>query len=183
MKLMTVQSTRKAGALRRLVLAGAAVGYAGALLLDPGSAFAGSCKKTQRITQRVATDGIPVMTVQTVVRDEAKYRNYDVVMMKDDKEFKSGTILATGLKTKISGSAWSGKQSTFKITISPAGEEEVVSTCTYEVSIGTKGMDATSTWRLTDGADSPCSGPINISCDKSYRDGSGAWKTTLVITD
>jgi hypothetical protein len=87
------------------------------------------------------------------------------------------------LKTKISGSAWSGKQSTFKITISPAGEEEVVSTCTYEVSIGTKGMDATSTWRLTDGADSPCSGPINISCDKSYRDGSGAWKTTLVITD
>jgi hypothetical protein len=181
MKLMTVQSTRKAGALRRFVLAGAAVGYAGALLLDPGSAFAGSCKQTQRITQRVATDGIPVMTVETVVRDEAKYRNYDVVMKKDEEEFKSGTILATGLKTKISGSAASGKNSTFSIIISPAGEEEVVSTCTYEVSIGMKGLDATSTWRLTEG--SACSGPINISCDKSYRDGSWTWKTTLVITD
>jgi hypothetical protein len=183
MTTMIVRSTRKAGALRRFVVAGAAIGYAGALLLDPGLAFAGACKETRRITLVVAEAGIPVVNVETIVRDEAKYKNYDVVIMRNENEVKTGTILARGSKTKISGTAASGKESTFSVTISPAGEEETISTCTYEVSIGTKGLDATSTWKLPDGADSTCSGPIEISCEKNYRSGSLTWKTTLVIKD
>jgi len=103
--------------------------------------------------------------------------------MQDGKEVKSGTILARGANTKISKSVGGVKKSTFSVVISAAGDEEITSTCTYVVSIGSKGLDATTTWSLPDDADAACSGVINMFCNKSYRAGSWSWKTSLVIND
>lgn len=180
---ITDQSTRRASTLQCRFRAAAIVGLVTATLMSPTAASAGACKHTQRITERVSTDGIPVMTVETVVRDDAKYKNYDVVIKRNGNEVKTGTVLVRGSSKQISNSAASGKKSTFDVEISVAGDEETASTCSYVVSIGSKGLDSTTTWQLSEGADAVCGGAINVSCDKSYRSGSWSWKTTLVITD
>lgn len=172
------------GKLRRCVAVTAVAGFAAALLPGATPALAGACEHTTRVTTN-DTGGRDAVAVSTTVRNKTKDKSYDIVIALDGEAVQSGTISPSGTATKISKLEKDIKGGEFGATVTPTGEESVVATCTYKIS--TKGIQEkfknTTAWSLPSGAESPCSGSITVSCDKSFNKGSLRWNTTFTIGD
>lgn len=177
---MIVQDTRRAGMLRHCFFVAAAFGIAGALMLDPGAAFAGACKKTTRTTATNSNGSDPV-NVHTSVRNEAKGKTYNVVIKRDGVTVQTGTISLNGSSAKVAKLEKRIDGSVFDVTISSAGGGSSVTTGTFDVSTASRAGKNTSTWNLPPDANSACRGPVNVSCSKSFKDGKLRWNTTFVI--
>jgi len=172
---------RRFGAWKRCILVAAIAGIAGALLLDPGAAFAGACKKTRRTATEVSV-GTDTVQVETIVLSEKKYGVYSVVIKWDAMKVESGSVSKNGAVNEVSKLLHNIEASEFSVEISPAVGESDVTTCTFIVSTDMKGINGITQWEPEE-AGSLCSGPLNISCNKNYRSGKSRWITTFVIND
>lgn len=183
MALLTGQGARRDGTLRRRVLAAAASAFASTLLLITSQAQAAACEDTKRTID--VSFGQEFIAVNTVVRSEAKYGVYNVVIKQDNVRIEAGRVSANGAVQEIHELVKKVDLSTFKVIITPAAGESVETTCSYEVDSELKAAKFMSNikWVLLPNADTPCSGPLKISCNKSYHPGQRRWNTTFVITD
>lgn len=164
--------------------------------LMSGEALAGSCSKTSRDLDIVQQSTSISVNAHTVVRNDTSGSSYDVAIYQESNGAQSGTLPGGG-SISVTSTGGSKKQSgtvsaqgdqvekmlpavddTFTVSITPTGGGSArATTCTYQVTVKSK----RTTWDLSPSATIACTGPLKVSCDKSYHDGKARWNTTFEI--
>jgi hypothetical protein len=164
--------------------------------LMSGEAMAGSCTKTSRDLDIVQQSTTISVNAHTVVRNDTSGTSYEVAIFQEPNGTQSGTLpgggsltmTSTGGSKKKSGTVSAqGDQvekmlqavdDTFTVSITPAGGGAASATiCSYQVAAKSK----KTTWDLGPSTTVSCTGPLKVSCDKSYHAGKARWNTTFVI--
>lgn len=172
-------SANVTSASRRSIAAATAIALAATLGFGSTGAIAGACKKTDRLTSQNEDGGAWPVNVHTTVHNKTRYTNFDVVIAQDGTIKQEATIAPSGNSTMIGKLVRNTKGGTFSAEITPAGEADKKSVCSYRVAT----ISGATEWSLVKGADTACDGSLQISCDKSYHEGKERWNTTFVISD
>ena len=151
-----------------------------------GPAAAGNCVTTTRSESGIQV-GNDNVRVRTVVKNMDEDTDYEVVIYNDNNEVDKKTLSeGETLETNDGASGGNNPKWHMKILIDPVDRfGQGGAACFYDVTAsggcGDSACSVKSTWNIWDDKIEPCSGPWEVTCEKTWRPSHRRWVTTLTI--